>query len=286
MHFVTRITFWLCMFAASVVPSHFVNGQNAIRSGSTAPTTRDAIPRLVTFPAGVDHIELPLTRAGVLVGVNVTVDGTPIGWFGIDTGASGTFIDKVVAEKLRLKHVRSMGIAGISKTTTEDVVAYETLDVGPVTMRHGIAVAGDLSLVDVRSGFKVAGFLGSDLLREQPFTIDFPAATLTLYRKDTFVPPKLAAEPMVVWGGLPTIRGRVEGHDGRFVLDSGSTFALTFDVDFLRQHYSAMPGTHISQSGSSVGFNAPVNSYTATFNDIEVLGRHFRIAWQRMPHQT
>jgi ankyrin repeat protein len=60
------------------------------------------------------------------------------------------------------------------------------------------------------------------------------------------------------------------------VLDSACGFALTLDVDFLWQHYAAMPGAHISQSGSSVGFNTPVNSYTATFNDIEVLGRHFR----------
>ena len=69
---------------------------------------------------------------------------------------------------------------------------YSTRAVGRVVMEGGIVATVDLGPLASTSGPKLGGLVGNDVLRQQPFALDFRAATLTLYKPTAFRPPAAA----------------------------------------------------------------------------------------------
>jgi ankyrin repeat protein len=239
----------------------------AVDTGTTGPTA------LISLPEHVDQVVIPLSRAGNWRCIRVRIDGKDAGWFVVDTGASCTAIDKGLVKELGLRHVRDSETNVPSGSANTELVSYSELDVGPVSLRQGLAMAFDSPSISRKEKFKVSGVLGNDLLREQPFAIDFPASTLTLFRTQSFVPPRdVEAQPLTVRYGCPTVHGRVEGNDGSFLLDTGDAGGLTIHNRFLWEHHWAEPSNHFAKA-SVTDFARTVDAYSVVLGPLELIGK-------------
>jgi ankyrin repeat protein len=217
-------------------------------------------------------VVLPLTRAGDWRCINVHIDGKDAGWFVIDTGASSTVIDKPFVKELGLRHVVDLPYHTGTSSANSELFSYGQLVIGPVSCTRGIASALDLSSLSVKAGFKIGGILGNDLLREQPFAIDFPASTLTLFSNRSFVPPAgVEPQSLSIRGIFPCVHGSVEGVDGWFIVDTGSNSGLELDPRFLMQQ-GLRPPKHRATAGAE-GLGGAMTVYTDVVGPLAVLGK-------------
>ena len=266
------------VLAVLLLPGIWSGAQTTQESNRAGINTHPVkIPPLVQLPAGVDKVVLPLSRGGNQLFTKVRIDGHEAGWFLIDTGATCTFIDKSVAQNLGLRKLADVHGVAVANSYSGEVMTYRELAVGPVALHQGIAVAVDLFMVRTRLGLQLAGVLGVDFLREQPFTIDFHDATLTLYRRGRFTAPAgLTAYPLRIdQAGLEYVEGRIEGHNGWFAIDTGNAGAFTLQPDFLAQHFDGLQRRHAFKNSGSGDISGSYESLTATFDSIELLGRRF-----------
>ena len=252
--------------AATVIAALTSGGLAAVHTAATRPSP------FVELPEHVERVVLPLTRAGEWRCIKVHIDGKDAGWFVIDTCASPTVIDKTVAKELGLSHVGDMPLHSDLSPANSELFSYSQLVIGPVPCNRGVAIAADLSPINLAVGFKIGGLLGDDVLREQPFAIDFSASTLTLFKIRSFVPPAgVDSQSLTFRRGLPSVRGRVEGVDGWFNLDTGSVSGLTVDPRFYRQQ-GLRPPKHRALTAVQ-GIGGGVIAYSDFVGPVAVLGK-------------
>jgi hypothetical protein len=79
---------------------------------------------------------------------------------------------------------------------------------------------------------KIAGFLGSPLFKQLPFTVDYGQSTLTFYNPETFKPPAgqhfdIKWQRRILNNYLPRCVGRINNqHNDLFQLDTGATYTI------------------------------------------------------------
>jgi ankyrin repeat protein/predicted aspartyl protease len=231
-------------------------------------------PALVSLPESLDQVVIPLSRAGDWLCVRVRIDGKDAGWFVVDTGATCTTIDKGVVKELGLRHIRDKRAHADSGDVNAEFVGYSKLEVGRVSLHQGLAAAVDLSSISSKARFKVSGLLGDDLLREQPFVIDFPASTLTLLRPRSFMPPAgVDAQPVMLRAGRPIVRGRVEGNDGWFLIDTGMTGnSPMIPVRYYWEQHWEGRLEHFGKA-SATGMSQTTDAYTGVLGPVELMGK-------------
>ena len=256
---------------------------------STQPLLHPPLPAL-RLPAGTEEVAIPLARGQDLLFVPVRIDGAPAGWFLVDTGATNTLVSAEVADRLKLP-VRSRapapGSAGLANT---DMVAFREMAIGPegrgVTVGPDIAFKTDTAAASGLAGAKIDGILGGALLQELPFTLDWPAATLTFYDRAAFdrrmatAPP---GEPLPL-GRLPlrTLRtpavlGRVDGAEGWFAINSGLEAGVTLTAPFAQQRWDLLTGKP-QRPGGVAGAGSAAEQLRVRMGEFEFAGRAWRPA--------
>ena len=281
-----------------------------IPAATAAPVTLPSTTLGVHWPGDADRLTIPLSRAGDLLLAPVRINGHDAGLFLIDTAFATTSVDREMVSQLGLRTVAPAPMR-LAAQPAGDYVEVTELSVGPAvgstpaapifaSPGRTIALAADLRPVLAQSGIKVSGILGNDLLKTQPVTIDFRAATLTFYdpaRFATAFPPASAApasgsaSPVTnqsaanasyagklhahTSGGFPTVPGRVRGHEGWFMIQTGAPGGLTLYGPFLSLNRDISEGYHpIPGGGASIGADPVVQASDAgPFDDVEVLGR-------------
>lgn len=188
------------------------------------------------FPDQVDKVVLPLQRAGLFLFVPVKLNGQEAGLFWVDTGANVSAIDSAVADRLELPQAATVKIRAVGGGAAAALLEVQSLSVGDVAVGPMLTSGMDLDPMRRISGAPVSGIIGGDVLRHVPFTIDYPASTLTLYDPGTFSPPAdVVRSELRIISHLPAVHVRIENQvAGWFHVDTGSNGWLTLHPAFIR----------------------------------------------------
>ena len=102
-------------------------------------------------------VEVAMAQGGNLLFVRAKINDQDAGYFVVDTGATDTAVDKVVAKRLRLPvtgRAKATGAVGSSTVTTHGI---RSLALGDARFGPGKVIATDLGLWRTALGVPVAG---------------------------------------------------------------------------------------------------------------------------------
>ncbi|MEM1354625.1 MAG: pepsin/retropepsin-like aspartic protease family protein [Planctomycetota bacterium] len=175
-----------------------------------------------------ERYEIPLLiKDGFLIARGRVNDARP-GWYLFDTGSNLTIVDQGLANRIGLPELEERSTVGVAGSADFTVRPIERLELGGLDL--GQDHVGALSMFPITKGLGVStqGLIGFNCFGNHPFTIDYKAQKLTLYRRDRFVPPPDAtAVPLVLYRGLPAVRTTLASRPVLLLLDSGANNALT-----------------------------------------------------------
>ena len=128
--------------------------------------------------------DLPFDPSRGLVEIEVVLDGTVKGRFGVDTGADRLYIDQAFAESNNLSFARfqpQRDVAGIDGTSPARSISLKSLEFGDQILTNLKATAIDMGgvIADQRAGVP-NGLIGYDILRHFFVSVDYPARTIAL----------------------------------------------------------------------------------------------------------
>lgn len=145
-------------------------------------------------------------------------------WFLIDTGANRSALDAGVARRLGLPDEGRTVVEGSAGVIEVSSTTVPHLTVGALSSPLSPTVS-DLSGIAGPDSEPVAGILGSDLFGDRVLTFDFERGQLAL--ADETAASRLAAAcgrsvAMVDDGGIPRVRGEIDGRVVELRYDSGA----------------------------------------------------------------
>lgn len=186
-----------------------------------APAVQTAQP--VTVP-------LELQNGHYYVGVRISGHQYT---FLLDTGAQAVVLDAHVAGDLGLRPQGQLEVAGAQRTGGLGVAPLDAIDIGGVSVPMRIVTV--LNLRGVTGAQPIDGILGYPFFAEADVRIDPDAQTMTFAKPGALKPDGTAldvdSDRMLV-----EIQGKVNGADGRFVVDTGDGNELLVYSPFLRAH--------------------------------------------------
>jgi aspartyl protease len=213
----------------TALPAESLDRKNDRVPKIDAPSTLDT-------PGGV----VPTVRAGDLLFAAVTINGSPAGWWLVDTGATMCEFDLETASRLHLKRSTRYRLITRPKTRGEPVVFVEasdllvgTIQCGPLVMlAHPLVPALRLSKSPAKwpGGFDKTGLLGMNLLVAKRALINWRKQQVYLNPDDQQVKSKADYEAegytAVPLNITPSRQVQVDGTLGRnhyqFCLDTGT----------------------------------------------------------------
>ncbi len=180
-----------------------------------------------TVDAGLSpQVELHWDGRGALM-VRPLINEIDVGWFVLDTGASGMLISRKAAGEAGLLGLGTTRLQDGSDTT---VFIGESFQLGPLTL-NGTKYAGvDIPHSSRVFGKKAVGICGFDLLAQTVFELDASGKAIRIYDPATYSLPDAATwQPLELHISLPHAWCEFEGdHRGLFVLDAGYGDSVAF----------------------------------------------------------
>jgi ankyrin repeat protein len=253
------------------------------RAATTQPATRPVVRLL---PEGRDAVTLQLSRAGPLLLARGAIDGTDAGWFVVDTGASGIFLDPGVAKRFNLTMLgatRAHAVGGMVAVETATCARFELGDrragddAGAIRVERPIIRTGNVAgIFKTLVGADIAGMAGGEVLAGCPFTLDFRDETLTFHAPRAFKPPP-ATQPheMRIVRETPAVKLTLDGrHTGWFQIDTGAMGRLTATAMFLA-HRLEMLDEKRPMASVSFGAGGRQDQFSVRFPTVTMLGRTF-----------
>ena len=175
--------------------------------------------------------EIPARRvASGHMFVRASIDGEDVGWFSFDTGAGRSLVDSRVARRLELETLtdglRSTGAGGATRIS---IHRADHLVLGPLRWESPVFAAADLSGLEKAFGVSpYGGLLGADLLAHAVWKYDIENRRVTAHPAG-HQPEGVSWVPVTIREGQLVAPLGFEGHEGRFVVDTGGGSALYFN---------------------------------------------------------
>jgi predicted aspartyl protease len=151
--------------------------------------------------------------------VHPLLNGQDVGWFVLDTGASGMTITEQAAQEAGLAPIGTTLLQGERLTTVYESRSFE---LGPMTL-HGTRFAGmDMPGSSFTFGSAAVGFCGYDVFAGAVFVLEAEAGTAALHEPSAFELQVGRWEPLRIQRNLPHVVCRFEGdREGLFLIDAG-----------------------------------------------------------------
>jgi hypothetical protein len=243
---------------------------------------RIGVPSTLDTPGGV----VPTVRAGDLLFAAVSINGSPGGWWLLDTGATTCEFDLETASRVHLKRSTRYRLVTRQKNRGEHFVIFETSEIlvgtiqcGPLVMlAHPLVPALRLSKSPGRwpGAFDKTGLLGMNLLVAKRALILWRKQQLYINPNDHQVKSKADYEaegytgvPLNITPGRQVqVDGTLGGNHYQFCLDTG-TPRTTIEQSVVDE------GGFKSRLTSSV-VRSPMNEFPDS-KISQVIGTQFRI---------
>ncbi|HYE21707.1 MAG TPA: ankyrin repeat domain-containing protein [Tepidisphaeraceae bacterium] len=244
-------------------------------SAHAGPTTAPAFAQRFAFPAGGNHVTIPLIRAGNYLVVPCSIDGQEAGLFVVDTGATAMVIDTAVADRLRMKKLGVIQARVIGGAGKIPATLYEAGSVSVGGVDAGPRILGTVPLDNLKPfvGDQLAGLIGLDMLGQGPIQIDFLERTLTFYKT---LPPEAVAKAAPIQvkrrSGLVYVWAGVEGRAGWWFLDTGKNSNIEAYAPFVGMYPHMLVGKH-TLSDSGFGIGGVEEKRSMAFRKFEFAGR-------------
>lgn len=183
-----------------------------------------AMPAAVpaAFDPGVSGtLESRLAPTGHLL-VRPLLNGEEVGYFVLDTGASGTVVSRRLAARLGLPAAGRTVVVSASGVEVAPLYVVDRLTVGPMTIRNAPMMELDLDYLAVPLGVPIAGIIGYDAFARA--VVEAVPST----GRVRFLPPGLESFPDAPWQPLrlmdqvPVACARFSHGIGWFRLDLGA----------------------------------------------------------------
>ena len=202
--------------------------------------------------------------------VQVRIHNRPY-WFLVDTGAQAVVIDSHVAEELGLKPEGHLEVSGAQRTGGLGLAQLDAVQIGSATLPvHVVTV---LDLRNVTGSFAADGVLGYPFFASSEVTFDASAHSMTFAR-----PGALHAAgselPVDIDRQLVEFNGKVNGIDGRFVLDTGNSAELLLFSPFMKAHEGLLPPGN-RQFANNYGVGGSVRALSAIVDELDIGGYRF-----------
>lgn len=177
---------------------------------------------------GQESVDVPFDHANGHVNVTVALNGEGAYRFQVDTYASVfAAVNDDLARELGLEVVGQWPNSDGSQIVMRDVVRFDSIEMGGVTLRNVPALVDDYDFVPTPGG-SLQGLIGFPALQEHLVTFDYPASRLR------FEPGALEADeqgtlPFVTTMGGPDLRLDVGGKPVIVGIDTGADAGLLLD---------------------------------------------------------
>ena len=210
-----------------------------------------------TFAPGAPaELEVKKARTGHLL-VRPVVNGHAAGWFIFDTGAGVGCVTSSSVAELGLEQIGEIEAAGGGSTANAPVYRARELTLGPLHCADHPLMAVDLDFLEQHLGDKVSGIVGFGMLSRCVAVIDLQRATISLHDPASYKLPRGAWTALDLSERVPVITAEFEGHEGRFMLDTGDHGHAVFHEPAVRK-WKLLEGRELTDSklGGVGGFVA------------------------------
>ncbi|PZR56308.1 MAG: hypothetical protein DLM50_08555 [Candidatus Meridianibacter frigidus] len=159
--------------------------------------------------------------------------------FLVDSGAQGMVVDTHVAAVLGLEVQGSLEAKGATRSGGLGIASLDSIQIGSATVPVGAVSVLDLA-ASTRGRFPIEGILGFPLFGAAAVQIDFANLAMTIGKPGS---ANGAGErfDVDVDRELPEVTARVNGTDGRFLLDTGNGNELLLFHHFLDANAGMLP---------------------------------------------
>lgn len=175
---------------------------------------------------GSASLEVKRVAAGLLL-VKPKVNGKEPGWFIFDTGAGIGVISTPQVEGLDLREDGSIAASGVATQQAAIRRAAEFV-LGPLTLEDLPMIEIDLSFLTAPLGEEIAGIVGYGLLSRCVAEIDAATPSLALFDPAVYDRPEIEWTTATFEKFIPLVKGRFDGNEGLFTLDTGANDGLSF----------------------------------------------------------
>ncbi len=186
--------------------------------------------------------------------------------FLVDTGAQSIVLDSHVASQLGLETEGHLEVSGVQRVGGMGITPLKSLQIGGATLPVHVATVIDLH--GVTGTFDADGVLGYPFFAAAEVTIDPVAKTMTFGKPGAL---QVKGEPIVVDADrqLIEVDGKVNGAQGRFVIDTGNSTELLLFQPFLHSHpYLVQFGDR--HFANDYGVGGEVRAVSAIIDELDV----------------
>ena len=244
---------------------------------------RDA-SRDFRFPGGSDSIVIPFEYRAGHIYVPVVINGKRKTELILDSGSSASIFNRALAIDLDLEVVGSMAAKGLSAYEQVDMVRVDSLAIGALTMYDQVIGTLDMKTVfGARADGRIpGGTLGYDFLSRFPVAVDYRDSLLVIYNPESFTCPEGGSEvEFFLTMKVPTVRARLNGIPGDFIVDLGNAFGLVVHHRFAVANMLTEQLDDVRDTPQSIGgIGGPVSgksAYAASFRIGDVMVQSLRV---------
>jgi hypothetical protein len=202
----------------------------------------EASTRDVYFAAGASALAIPFEENGGHILLRGEIAGSGPLWLGLDTGATGSFIDSDLARSLRLRRGASAPIVGTAGTVDGEEMGGASIRLPGVELRDQSLTALQLDFLARSKGREVDALLGYEVFSRFVVEIDYSNQRLHLYDPGSYrYSGSGESFPLRLEGDQPYVHAQLVLPDkrlveGEFVVDTGSPFSLMLAAPFVTQN--------------------------------------------------
>jgi predicted aspartyl protease len=190
----------------------------------------------LSFVNGARDTRLPFELINNHIYIRAQIDGQPVRML-VDTGGLN-LLTPAAAARLGLAASGKLAASGVGERKVDMALARgRELAVGDVRLAEPVFYVIEIEGLSDIEGEAFDGLVGFELFHRLAARIDYPQRSLTLTRRDAFVPPTGAITvPFDLRDRTPIASGSIDGIPARLTIDTGSRASLTVNSPFTRNH--------------------------------------------------
>ena len=194
------------------------------------------------FTSGHSALRIPFEEDDGHIFLQVRINDSAPLWFGLDTGAIRSVIDRRRAQTLGLRFEGSQQVGGAGGTEEAAIVKGISIKLPGVELYNQTAWALPFEAASLANGREMNGVIGYELFSHFVVEIDYAALYINLYEPQRYQYSGAGERiPLGLQDGeiYVTAKVTVPRHDafeGQFVIDTGSNNTLLLAKSFVAEH--------------------------------------------------